>query len=88
MANPKVGVLGSGAVGQTLAEGFMQHGHDVMRGSSDPKKLEEWKKSGGPSARTGTFAEAARFGELLVLAVKGLGAEKVLDACGPGELDG
>jgi predicted dinucleotide-binding enzyme len=88
MANPKVGVLGSGAVGQVLAEGFMQHGHDVMRGSSEPKKLEEWRKSKGPTANTGSFAEAARFGELLVLAVKGLGAEKVLDACGDGALDG
>jgi predicted dinucleotide-binding enzyme len=31
-----IGVLGSGLVGQTLADGFLRHGHDVMRGSRDP----------------------------------------------------
>ncbi len=83
----KVGVLGSGVVGQVLADGFLEHGHDVMRGSRDPAKLSAWRAGAGAKARTGTFAEAARFGDLAVLAVKGSAAAEVLDACG-GAIDG
>jgi predicted dinucleotide-binding enzyme len=83
----KVGVLGSGAVGQALADGFLKHGHEVMRGSRDPGKLDGWRSGAGPKARTGTFAEAARFGEVVVLAVKGTAAGAAVDACAGG-LDG
>ena len=78
----KVGVIGSGVVGQVLADGFLKHGHEVMRGSRDPAKLGAWKTGGGPRAHAGTFAETARFGELVVLAVKGTAAGEALDACG------
>ena len=78
----KIGVLGSGTVGETLANGFIKHGHEVMRGSRDGKKLEDWKKSAGDKAKTGTFAETARFGEIVVLAVKGTAAEPAVDLCG------
>jgi predicted dinucleotide-binding enzyme len=78
----KVGVIGSGVVGQTLADGFLKHGHDVMRGSREPAKLADWKKAGGGKARTGTFAEAAAFGDLVVLAVKGTAALDAVKACG------
>lgn len=78
----KVGVLGSGTVGQVLSEGFLKHGDEVMRGSRDPGKLAAWKAGAGPRAQAGTFAEAARFGELVVLAVKGTAAAVAVDACG------
>ena len=78
----KVGVLGSGTVGQVLSEGFLEHGDEVMRGSRDPGKLAAWKAGAGPRAQAGTFAEAARFGELVVLAVKGTAAAAAVDACG------
>ncbi len=77
----KVGVLGSGPVGQALANGFLKHGDEVMRGSRDPAKLAEWKAGGGPKASAGTFEEAARFGDLAVLAVKGTAAEGVARSC-------
>jgi predicted dinucleotide-binding enzyme len=83
----KVGVIGSGVVGQTLADGFLKHGHEVMRGSRDPAKLAPWKAGAGAAARTGTFAETARFGEVVVLAVKGTAAVATVEACG-GALDG
>jgi hypothetical protein len=83
-----IGVLGSGVVGQTLADGFLKHGHDVMRGSREPAKLDDWKKGAGAHGSTGTFAETAKFGEVLVLAVKGDAAEKVVDACGLDNLAG
>jgi predicted dinucleotide-binding enzyme len=79
----KIAVLGSGQVGQILADGFLKHGHDVMRGSRDPGKLEEWKASTGGAARIGTFAEAAAFGEIVVLAVKGSGAESASPVARP-----
>ncbi len=74
----RVGVLGSGVVGQVLADGFLKHGHEVMRGSRDPAKLAAWKAVAGPKARTGTFEESARFGDLVVLAVKGTAAEAIV----------
>src|SRR5512144_645539 len=77
----KVGVVGSGIVGQTLADGFLKHGHEVMRGSRDPAKLAAWKAGAGAKARAGTFAEAA-FGEVVVRAVKGTAALEAVKACG------
>lgn len=82
MKTKKIGVIGSGMVGQTLANGFVKHGYEVMLAARDPKKLEDWKKATGEKAATGTFPEAAKFGEVLVLAVKGDVAENALSLCG------
>lgn len=79
----KVSVIGSGQVGQVLADGFLKHGYEVMRGSRDPSKLDEWKKGAGAKALAGTFADAAAFGEIVVLAVKGAAAEEAVKLCGP-----
>jgi predicted dinucleotide-binding enzyme len=84
----KVAVVGSGIVGETLANGFLEHGYRVMRASRDPAKLRDWKKQAGADAQTGTLAEAAAWGELVVLAVKGTGAESAVELCGPGSLAG
>lgn len=84
MSKKKIAVLGSGGVGTVLANGFIKHGHAVMRGSRDPDKLADWRLGAGPQAHTGTFAEAARFGELIVLAVKGSGAESAVALAGDG----
>ena len=40
----KIGIIGSGVVGQTLANGFIKHGYQVMIGSRDTSKLNEWKQ--------------------------------------------
>lgn len=77
----KVGVLGSGVVSQVLADGFLKHGDEVMRGSRDPAKLAAWKGGAGPKAHAGTFEETARFGDLAVLAVKGSAAEGIVRSC-------
>ncbi len=79
----KVGVLGSGGVGQVLAAGLLKYGHPVMLGSRDPKKQEvqDWLAK-TPGAQAGTFQDAARFGELLVLATMGRVAESVIDLAG------
>jgi len=78
----KIGILGSGNVGKALADGMLKHGYEVMRGSREPGKLAEWKASAGSRARTGTFVETAKFGEAVVLAVKGTAAESALAECG------
>ena len=57
MAKPKVGVIGTGQVGQVLADGFVKHGYPVLRGSRDPSKLADWKARAGAKASIGTFAE-------------------------------
>jgi predicted dinucleotide-binding enzyme len=81
----KVGILGSGQVAESLAKGFVKHGHDVVVGSRTPAKL-EWAKAAG--ARAGTFADAAAHGELVVLAVKGTGASEALQLAGAANLRG
>ena len=84
----RIGVLGSGVVGTVLADGLLKHGYEVMRGSREPDKLAAWKEGAGLRARTGSFREAAHFGELVVLAVKGAAAESALQQCGDAALAG
>lgn len=77
----KVGVLGSGDVARTLAGGFIKHDHQVRLGTRSPAKLAEWAAA-NPSIAVGTFSEAAQFGELVVLAVKGTAAREALALAG------
>jgi len=80
----KIGILGSGAVGRTLASGFLQHGHQVMLGTRDPRKPEVQKWAGeNPRGTVGTFAQAAEFGEFVVLATLGTAAEEAISLAGP-----
>jgi len=74
----KIAILGSGQVGAALAKGFLDRGDAVMRGSRDPKKLADWKAAANGEASVGTFAEAAKWGEVIVLAVKGSAAEQIV----------
>jgi 8-hydroxy-5-deazaflavin:NADPH oxidoreductase len=85
LASSRVGVLGSGQVGQRLAAGFRSRGHDVMIGSRDPAKpeLAGWLSEEGAGVNAGTFEETAKHGELLVLAVLGDAAEQVIGDAGP-----
>jgi hypothetical protein len=83
----RIGILGSGAVGRALAAGFLKHGHEVMVGTRDRAKLQEWIAL-NPTGAVGQFADAAAFGEVLVLAVKGTGAHEALRAGGVANLAG
>ena len=84
----KAGIIGSGIVGQTLASGFLKYGYEVMIGTSDVSKLAGWKSKGGAPAHTGSFAEAAAFGEIIILAVKGDAAASALAKAGADNLNG
>jgi 8-hydroxy-5-deazaflavin:NADPH oxidoreductase len=83
-----VGILGSGAVGQVLGAGFIRHGYEAMIGTRTPAKLDEWKRKQGTHGRVGTFEEAARFGEILVLATKGNAARAVMNLAGVQNFEG
>lgn len=78
----KIAVLGSGQVAKTLANGFLKHGYEVTMGTRDRSKLNEWKSAGGDKAHTGSFDEAASWGETIVLAVKGKAAEQAITRAG------
>jgi 8-hydroxy-5-deazaflavin:NADPH oxidoreductase len=78
----KIGILGSGIVGQTLGSGFIKHGYSAIIGSRETEKLEEWKAKNGTNASIGSPEEAAKSGEILVLAVKGSVAEEVMEQAG------
>lgn len=82
MQKVNVGILGSGDVGRALAKGFAGLGHDVMVGSRDPQKLAEWAAQAGEHVSTGTFAEAASFGDILVLATLGVATIAAIDLAG------
>lgn len=84
----KIGVIGSGIVGQTLANGFLKHGYEVMIGTNDKRKHEELKGKTGGKARVGSFEDVAQFGEIIVLAVKGTAAEDALKSAGMTNLKG
>lgn len=74
MEKAKIGVLGSGVVGQVLANGFVKHDYEVMIAARNKEKLGEWKKTTGYGGQIGSFQETADFGNLLVLTVKGSAA--------------
>jgi 8-hydroxy-5-deazaflavin:NADPH oxidoreductase len=74
----KIGILGSGDVGKTLAKGFLQYDYQVMIGSDHVEKLEEFKKENS-KVETGTFEQSAQWADLVVLCVKGTVAEKIVE---------
>ena len=85
----KVGVLGSGVVGQVLGAGFVSRGHDVKLGTRDPGKepVKAWVAKNGAKASAGTFEETAKFGEVLVLALLWDGTKSALDMAKPSNFD-
>jgi 8-hydroxy-5-deazaflavin:NADPH oxidoreductase len=86
----KIGILGSGAVGQALGNGFASEGHEVMLGTRDPNSLKiyDWLTKTGKGVKAGTFEETARFGELLVICPLFRAAEEVINLAGRDNLKG
>ncbi len=84
----KIGVLGTGMVGSTIGSKLVKAGHDVKMGSRSAanEKAAEWAKGAGAKASTGTFADAAKFGEILFVCTKGDGTLAALEAAGESNL--
>src|SRR5579863_4905866 len=85
----KIGIIGSGEVGQTLGAAFLAEGHSVLMGTRHPSKAEvvKWQQA-HPGAQTGLFAAAAEFGEIIVLAIAGSAAEEAIRLAGPEHFNG
>ena len=79
----RIGVIGSGQVGQTLSQGLVKHGYEARIASRSPAKLAEFTSSSG--IQTGTFADVAAWAEAVVLAVKGDGGGRGGARSGRGE---
>jgi predicted dinucleotide-binding enzyme len=81
----KVGILGTGDVGKALGRGFLALGHSVILGSREAAnpKATAWAREAGPRASAATFADAARSGEVVVLATLGTVTEQILRDVGP-----
>ncbi len=86
----KIGILGTGDVGQVLGSGFVKLGHSVKMGSRNPnqEKIKAWLAKTGANASAGTFAEAAAFGDLAVLATLWAGTENAIRLADPKNLAG
>jgi predicted dinucleotide-binding enzyme len=84
-----IGILGTGIVGRTLGTRLVEAGHTVKMGSraAGNEKAIEWARSAGPSASEGSFADAAEFGDVAILATSGYGAMPALQSAAP-NLDG
>jgi predicted dinucleotide-binding enzyme len=78
----KIGIIGSGAVGQALAKAFIAEGHEVMIGTRNTSKEALVTFSKENKISLGILPEAAGFGELLVVCTKGDGAKNALSIAG------
>ena len=85
-----IAVLGTGSVGTTLAGKLVALGHTVKMGSREAgnEKASAWVESAGRNASSGTFADAARFGEIVFNATAGAGAVEAVRAAGRENLKG
>jgi predicted dinucleotide-binding enzyme len=86
----KIGVLGTGDVGRALGRGFVALGHEAKMGarSATNEKALAWARETGPKASAGSFAEAAAFSDIVVLATLGIAAEEALRSAGLESLRG
>lgn len=86
----RIGILGTGDVGQVLGTGFVNLGYEVKMGSRNPnqEKVKNWIKKIGANAFAGTFAEAAAFGDIIVLATSWAGTENAIKLAGPENFSG
>ena len=86
----KIGVLGTGMVGATIATKLIALGNEVMLGSRKPgnEKAVAWAQANGAKASQGSYAEAARFGEILFNCTQGTASIEALQSAGADNLNG
>lgn len=83
-----IGILGSGVVGLTLANGFIKKGHRVMIGTNTPGKIESLREKTSNNASVGSFGETAHWADIIVLATKGSASVSALHLCAASDLQG
>jgi predicted dinucleotide-binding enzyme len=78
----KIGIIGSGDVAQTLANGYLAKGYEVKLGTRNAEKLAEWTKRANENASVGSFADAAQFGEAVFICAAGAAALQAIELAG------
>ncbi|HEX6562246.1 MAG TPA: NADPH-dependent F420 reductase [Nitrososphaera sp.] len=85
----KIGIIGSGEVGQRLGDGFIELGHTVKIGTRDPQKVAAWVEKHDGKASSGSFSEAAAFGEdMVAIATLWTGTQSAIEMAGPANFAG
>lgn len=86
----KIGILGSGVVGNTLGTALIAKDHEVKMGSRDAanEKAAEWTKQNGKNATQGTFEDAAVFGDIIFNCTKGEHSLEAITAAGEQNIAG
>ena len=85
----RIGIIGSGPVGQALAKAFLSEGYEVMLGTRNVTKPELVKFNvENMAVAIGNFAETAQFGEMIVLATAGLVTGEAIKLAGPSNFSG
>ncbi|MGZ3882803.1 MAG: NADPH-dependent F420 reductase [Bacteroidia bacterium] len=86
----KVGVLGTGVVGDKIGSRLVGLGHNVMMGSRSAtnEKAQAFAAKHSGKASAGTFADAAAFGELIFNCTKGMETLNILNSAGGKNLSG
>lgn len=86
----KIGVLGTGDVGKVLSAGFLSRGHEVVIGTREAgaEPIRKWLSDKGKGVAAGSFAEAAAFGEVVVMAVGWSHVRAVIELAGPATFAG
>ncbi|WEK36405.1 MAG: NAD(P)-binding domain-containing protein [Candidatus Pseudobacter hemicellulosilyticus] len=84
----KIGILGAGNVGRVLGKGLLDAGHSVLISNREPQSesLFTWKEQLGAGCHTGTFAEAAAFGDVIIIAINWNGVQELLQGLGAAAL--
>jgi predicted dinucleotide-binding enzyme len=84
----KVGILGTGDVGKALGKAFIDLGNDVFMGAREAGNPKAASFAKEYRAKAGTFADAARFGDIVVLATLGTATESALKLAGLDSFNG
>ncbi len=84
----KIGIIGSGNVGQTLGLGFLKLGYEVKIGTREKNKLDEWLSKAGKNASVGDLTETAKFAEIIILCTKWEGTENAINLAGKNNFKG
>jgi predicted dinucleotide-binding enzyme len=86
----KIGILGTGIVGNTIGSALIAKGHEVKMGSRDAlnEKASAWTKANGNNASQGNFEEAAVFGDIIFNCTQGEHSLEALKLAGVQNLSG
>ncbi len=78
----KITIIGTGRLGSTLGKIWAEKGHMIMFGSQDPQKAIKLANSIGFNATGGTYEQASKFSEIIILAVPWSGVKEIIKKAG------